>query len=454
MKLVYAFLTAFFFISMGCATRTQTFQDNFNESEPIKLSSTGQESPEKQIEGGQLPILDENSTLDDYLKYAYLNNAGLKAAFYEWKSKMQRIPQVTSLPDPKLTYRYFIEQVETRVGAQKQAVGIVQSFPWFDVLELRGTSAEKLAESFRQKFHSEKLKVDYKVKDIYYEYYYIAKTIEIVKETMELVQNFEQVARTRYKTAQAAHPDVVKAQVELGKLEDRLRSVRDLKEPIIAKLNAALNRPVSLKLPTPEKIELPPVTINAEQLNNEIAGSNPEIKALGHQVSKAKADIELAKKKYYPNVSIGLNYIQTNDRIGPNPPSDDGQDPVIAMVSLNLPIWRDNYNAAVKQAQNDYLNALKNRTQKKNDLSSSLKMALYEFRDAERKINLYNNTLIPKATESLKSIQRGYQNGKNSFLELIDAERVLLEFELSYQRALANKAQKLAEIEKITGKKL
>ncbi|MHC4153562.1 MAG: TolC family protein, partial [Planctomycetota bacterium] len=70
-------------------------------------------------------------TLQDYLRLAALNNAGLKAAFEEWKAALEQVPQARSLPDPRFTYGYYIREVETRVGPQQNRLGIMQVFPWF-----------------------------------------------------------------------------------------------------------------------------------------------------------------------------------------------------------------------------------------------------------------------------------------------------------------------------------
>jgi cobalt-zinc-cadmium efflux system outer membrane protein len=78
-------------------------------------------------------------------------------------------------------------------------------------------------------------------------------------------------------------------------------------------------------------------------------------------------------------------------------------------------------------------------------------MVYYYFRDAERKINLFKDTLIPKANQSLNVVQKSYVSGGTEFLSLIDAERLLLEFELSYERAVANRMQRLAELEMLVG---
>lgn len=65
-----------------------------------------------------LPTLDAEASVQDYLQYAALNNAGLEAAFNRWKAALERIPQAKSLPDPRFNYTYFVEEVETRVGPQ------------------------------------------------------------------------------------------------------------------------------------------------------------------------------------------------------------------------------------------------------------------------------------------------------------------------------------------------
>jgi outer membrane protein TolC len=124
------------------------------------------------------------------------------------------------------------------------------------------------------------------------------------------------------------------------------------------------------------------------------------------------------------------------------------------MASINLPIWYRKYRAAEKEARLRHAAVQEERVNTKNQLEADLKLALYHFRDAERKIDLYRDTLIPKADESLQVAQLGFETGKVSFISLIDAERLLLEFELAHERALADRAKRLAEIETLVNKDL
>ncbi len=401
-----------------------------------------------------LPELNEQSKLFDYLTYAALNNAGLQAAFNRWKGALERVPQISALPDPRFNYRYFIEQVETRVGPQRQSFGLAQMFPWFGKLELRGDAATDAAGASRQRYEATKLKLFFQVKDAYYEYYYLWRAIAIVEANIRLVKNFESVARTRYKVAAGRHPDVIRAQVELGKLEDRLKTLQDLRSPIVARLNTALNRPAEALLPWPKQIEEESVLFTDQQLLEWMANSNPELRALEFEIAKSRIKIDLAKKDYYPDITFGVDFIDTDDAIGGMSPSDSGRDPIIAMFSMNLPIWREKLDAGLREARYQHRAAVRGKTQQLNTLSAQLKLALYRFRDGERKIDLYRDTLLPKAVESVKANEASFRVGENTFLDLIDAQRVMLEFELAYERALSNRAQKLAELEMLVGKQI
>jgi len=102
--------------------------------------------------------------LGDYLRYASLNNAELRAKFEQWKAALEQIPQAGALSDPKFTYGYFIEEVETRVGPQKQKFGIMQVFPWFGKIQARTDVAAAKAQAAKQRYETTKLKLFRQVK--------------------------------------------------------------------------------------------------------------------------------------------------------------------------------------------------------------------------------------------------------------------------------------------------
>lgn len=388
--------------------------------------------------------------LHDYLAEAAQNNPGLEAAFNNWKAALEQVPQVKALPDPRFSYSYFIQEVETRVGPQRQRFGISQVFPWFGKLTLRGDVAMAVAEAERQRYEQAKLNLFYRVKSVFFEYDYLYRAIETTRQHLILLQNMEEVARTRFQTGELPQSAVIQLQVELGKLDDRLRTLEAQRIPASARLSSALNRPATALLSRPEAVEATPAEFADDEAPQWLKEFSPELKQADAMIRRETDAAALAHKDRYPDIMVGLDYIQTGEaRMGGV--SDSGKDPLMASVSINLPIWFGKLKAGEEQAAYRRAAAEDQRIETQNRLTVDLQMALFNFRDAERKINLYRDTLVPKATQSLAVTREAFEAGSVSFTSLIEAQRILLEFQLSADRAFADREIRLAEIEKLTG---
>lgn len=387
--------------------------------------------------------------LGDYLAEAALNNRGLEASFNRWQAEREKVPQVQSLPNPRISYTYFIQEVETRVGPQRQKLGLAQTIPWFGKRSLRGEAAFAAAEAARQQYEHTKLELFYRVQSAYFEYYILGRTLDLTRQHLILLQQIEQVARTRFQAGSAPQSDLIQAQVERSKLEDRAQTLEALRAPVAAKLNAALNSPMDTQRPLPAELEPRPVSFTDEEILQRLQANNPALKRLDALIRKERAAEKLAHRNRYPDVTFGVDYIQTDPALVSTP--DSGKDPVMAMVSIQLPIWFGELKAAEKEAAFRRASAEGERSDRENQLDSSLQLTLFHFRDAERKIDLYRDTLIPQAEQAMKVALQGFRDGRVSFISLIDAERQLLEFQLAADQALADRETRLAEIELLTG---
>jgi len=396
--------------------------------------------------------LDEESTLDDYLAYAALNNPRLQAAFEQWKAAVQRVPQAKALPDPRFTFSYFIEEVETRVGPQRRTLAITQTFPWLGKLKSRGDAAARAADTAEEQYAAAGFDLFNRVKQAYYEYYYLGRAVKTAEENVQLLTYLQEVALTAYASGTGSHGDVIKAQVELGKAEDLLRSLRDKRRPVMARLNAELNRQPDAVLPWPQVIDDDRAIFTDEQLFTWLQES-PRLKAADFAAQSRRAQWTLAKKQAIPDLTLGVKVIDTDPARMPGI-ADSGKDPVVATFSVNLPLWFGKYRAEAKEKNARYQAALHQRSDLENKLKAQVEAALYGFRDARRKIDLYGESLVPKAELHFEVTQRGFTVGKASFLDLIDAQRTLLEFQLAYERARADREQRLAELEMLIGREL
>jgi len=391
--------------------------------------------------------------LADYLRYACLNNAELKATFEEWKAALEQVPQAKALEDPRFTYSYFVEEVETRVGPQRSRFGIIQVFPWFGKIEARGGVATARANAARQRYEANKLKLFWQVKDGFYEFAYLATAIDIARENLELLKHFEEISRIKYRTAEATHPDIIRAQVELARLEDVLKTLEKLEEPTVARLNSVLNRPADAKLVWPGKEPSREVQLDRKYIIEALVRTNPELGELNCEVEAAKAKVELAQKKFYPDIGVGVDWIQTGSAVSPGI-SDSGKDAVALMFSMNIPLWRDSYKAAERQAKAEVRKARQKRVDAENKTIAQAVRLMYDIEDSQRKTDLYGDILVSKAEELVQASEAAYRAGTIDFLSLVDAQRMLLKYRLDYERAVTEHRQKLAELEMLVGREL
>lgn len=439
-SLVWAITVLTFWIS-GCASRQPVIDYGASLNMP--------HTPFPGAENGAYAIIDSSATLSDLRIYAALNNPALKAAYYRWQAAMEKIPQATALPNPQISYAYFIRQVETRVGPQQQKFGIKQMFPWFGKLRLKGEIAGAAAEAAAARFHSEREKLLFSIDDAYFEYAYLQRSREILAANTQLLSFLEGVVRAKYRAGNASYAALMKIQVELDKLHDRRQNLLDMEIPLQTKLNAILNRPAAAALPRPSKILPATVNIADSSWSVLLLEKNPDLIAGRHQVDRSEATINLAKKERLPDFTLGVDYVDTGDALSPNA-LDSGKDPVMAMLSLSIPLWRGKNNARIREAILQNQLAQNEQRNRENQLQSRLAMVLFKFKEARRKITLYNDALLPRANQALNVAHSAFEADEIDFLELIDSQRSLLEIELMLARAQANYNQRLAELKMLT----
>jgi cobalt-zinc-cadmium efflux system outer membrane protein len=389
-------------------------------------------------------------SLRDFMALAFERNRSVAAARQGWKAALEQVPQARALPDPMLTYGYFLQSVETRVGPQKQRVGVSQSFPWFGTLGTRGDIALSAAEASREKYVAALQTTYREVSAAYAEYYYLGSAIGIVRDNQELLRQWEEILRTRYSTGSARFSDLIKVQVELGKLQDRVTTLEQQRPTRQARLNALLDFPPDKPIAWPDSLPEVARPDLRDSLEVRLERQNPELKALRATVEKERHGVSLARKSGLPSFTLGLDWVQTDRRDVPDL-LDNGKDPVMAMVGVRIPLWRGSVSAGVRQAEARREAAEATLADRSNSLATELDDALFRFDDASRKTELYRDSLVPKVRQSLDAAYSSFESGQGTFLDVIDAERVLLEFRLVLVRARADLLEARASVDALTG---
>ncbi|EPR32426.1 outer membrane efflux protein [Alkalidesulfovibrio alkalitolerans DSM 16529] len=391
--------------------------------------------------------------LNAYVEEALANSPNLKASEAAWKAAAQRAPQVSAPPDPRFTYGYYIQPAETRTGPQRMRYAISQTIPWFGRLSNMEKQAVLEADAALARLESQRLLTAAQVRDAYYEYAYVAQAVRLTRENVLLLGYLERVAEDRYRAGLSPYAELVRLQLESGRLEDTLRSLKDLERPVRARLNTAMNRAPDSPLPEPETIPVMVLEHDEAELLAGLAECNPELRALSSLTEAAQTGMDQAKLGYFPDITLGLEMIQ-QDRARAGDPVNNGKYPTVATVGINLPIWFGARNAAVEEADHKRQSSREQWFATHNRLQAAMELALYRYRDAGRKIDLYQESLLPKAEQGLGATLTAYTAGQGSALDLVDAQRTLLEFQLSALRALADQGQRMAEMETLLGREI
>jgi outer membrane protein TolC len=392
----------------------------------------------------------KDNSLSVYLEQALAGNDTLQTARAKFRAATKKIPQAGILPDPQFAVQYYLQPVETRTGPQQASIGINQAVPWFSKLSLMRNIAEHEVAIAGSEVAVAELEVARQVKQAYIEYSFLGKSQQIIADTLELLRYLEGVARDRYIGGKTTYFDVLKIQVELSKIQDKARRLEDQTRPLRIRINNLLGVAPELARPVPAHLPETVLQEKEDRVSALALENAPVLRAAQERITQARTRTELAKKDFYPDFSFSLKTILTGGAEYGNPP-DSGDDPIIAGVTMNLPIFRERRHAKVaeQKAQVSVAQSLRQNEQRRID--NNIEQGLYAYQDAERRLVLYRDELLPKTRQQLEVAVSGFQSGKNSILEIIDAERSLLTFDLAESRALADRALAVAELEALAG---
>jgi len=407
---------------------------------------------------GQTPdFYAEDAQLEVYIQQALQRNPELQEAIARYRASLQKVPQVTSLPDPMLSFTQFIRTVETRVGPQLNTLMLTQKFPWFGKLDLKGRVVFKEAAARYQVYRAREREIIARVKRAFYDLSYVDRAAEISQEDQLLLEHYEELAQIRYSTGQGLQQAVIKIQAEITKIINRLKILDQQRVSLVARLNTLMDRPPEESLPTVGQLALPQMTLNLEELYDLGERNRQELKAVMARIEKSEQSIDLAKKDYWPNVTLGVGMINVGGRGDPAglllPPPDNGKNAYSFSVGINIPIRRDKYNAGVLEATEGLIANRKQYLNIRNEMEFSIRDQAIRIETLREQVELFEEVLIPQAEEALRSTESAYETGQLGALDLLDSERVLLELRLINARYYADYLRALANLERAIGTK-
>ena len=369
-------------------------------------------------------------------------NPEIKAARERWEAAKAVVPQVQTLPDPRLQIGYQrMPMVPPEV--QGTMYGFGQEIPFPGKLRLRGEVARKEAERFEQEYGATRLRLVANLKQAYFDLHFVHKSIEIVEKNKALLIQFEKTAKARYSVGQAAQQDVFRAQVEISRVLDRLAVLEQQKESLHAAVNRLLNRPPADPLGTPEEIQVPLLTLPLSELSRRADTFSPILLASTKGIQRSEQAVSLARRQFYPDFDLSALGTR-NDLI-----NDNGYQ---VMLGIKIPLFYETkQRQGVKEALAGLAGAREDLTATRQDILFQVKDGFVQAQRAERLITILRDAIIPQATLALQAAQAGYGVGKVDFLTLLNSLLTLQESQLELHGEMVAHEKAVARLEAVTG---
>ncbi|NIS75259.1 MAG: TolC family protein [Deltaproteobacteria bacterium] len=388
------------------------------------------------------------SRLAKLVTEALRNNPAIQAARNVSDARREMVPVARTLPDPTLSFQHmgdiFPFRLQRDDPSSARVFSIEQEFPFPGKLGLRSDILQAEYEAENENLTKTRLQVLSELKTAYYNLYLADKSIAILRKNKDLLEDFSEIADTKYQLGQGIQQDVLRSQVEISRVIDRLVVMEQRRGSIEGEINGLLNRPQGSSIAPVTGIEKSPMPPTLDELIESARNSSPSLKIQEQEIEKNRDRVELARKEFYPDFSLGFSYF---DRTVPEMYG--------LMINLRVPLyfWRKQ-SLELKSAAFELSGSIRLLEGMTASLEARIKDLYLMATANSRLIELYRDGVIPQATLSLESAVAGYQVGSVDFLTVLDSFLILLDYELKYHEALADFQKTLASLEPLTGAEL
>jgi cobalt-zinc-cadmium efflux system outer membrane protein len=393
-------------------------------------------------------ISSQAQNLEDYFRQAAANNPGLQAQYKNFETALQRTAQVSSLPDPSLSFGYFISPVETRLGPQMARFSLKQMFPWFGTLKAQEKASSFLAEAKFQEFLEARNHLYYQVAAAYYPLYEWQRFTAIEEENLKILEVYKDITTLKFQNGQGEMVDVLRVDIMLQDASTNLAILKGKKTALTSRFNQLLNQAENEKVVLPDSLFI--LKIPAKYRKDSLLASNPLIDLLSLKIQASKAREEAAIKQGLPQLGLGLDYVIIGERSDVQI-AENGKDALMPMVSVSLPIFRKKHKAARKEAQLMQESFTLQKEEAENKLRFSYNLIWFKIQEQLELVKLSKGQ-IKASKQSLNLLYTAYANSGKDFEDVLRMQRQILKYQKMKVTALAEYHIVMAELEYVTAK--
>ena len=378
--------------------------------------------------------------LQNVIKIAVLNDSWLKGNEYWQEAIEESSIAAGTYADPKVTIGAANIPTDTfdlnQEAMTQLKVGISQMFPRGDSLEIRQEQLKLQASQYPYQREDRKGKLTVQIAQLWLEAYKAQESIALIEKNRSLFEQLADIAESSYSSTfgKTRQQDIIRAQLELTKLEDRLTLLKQKKDTALLSLSEWLSDFTEDKINSGNILEssnllLPRSFPNIEMINPNyfnlkedsekiltIFENHPSIKNIEQKIKATSKSIKLARENYKPQFSVNTSYAKREDDLmGRN-----RADLFSVGLTFDLPIFVKN-----KQDKELKVAMLKTKSVETEKILQYKKLfSLYETTKADlirlkERQSLYLTKLLPQMNEQSEASLTAYTNDDGDFPEVV-----------------------------------
>jgi cobalt-zinc-cadmium efflux system outer membrane protein len=372
------------------------------------------------------------------------SNTSAEAARQGWRAALARVEQAGSLDNPMLELGIAPLSVgaDAPFGFEARAS---QKLPWFGKRALDKAASAAEAQAAQSDYESVRRELALSAVLLYQQYFIAAKALQLNAAHLELLRSLRDAAAAQLASGRSSSRDVLRAEADLAHLDHQALTLGAQRDITVAQMNELLHRPPEQPLlPPPDELPAPPEPeATAAQLAGRALRSRPELIALAQRARAQQIRAERAERELYPDLTVSTSY---------NSMWDMPAHRWMVGVSLDLPLQSSARDGAAGEAR-----ALRSQLEREAERSrdatrTQIYVALKQVEAAQHVLRLFETRLLPLARQRVETERAGFSTGRAPLTDVLDAERSLLELELEYQQARAERAVRRAELDRALGR--
>jgi outer membrane protein TolC len=319
-----------------------------------------------------------------------------------------------------------------------------QDLPGRGKRALRATVLEKEADQASNEIAVRARDVINQVKQAYADLFVSRQAVAVHQESVELLRQTTELITVRYGSGHGAQQDVLKTISGISRLHTDLVTFEEQASRAALRLNILMNRAPDAPMGELEAVGGDAVIQPVEELQRLAREGHPELKAAQLKIERSEAALAVANGDYKPDFMVGGGYQLM-------PRSAGAWTATVGMTWPNAPWSRRRLDAAKAEAIAEIAAAKARQQVVVAAIGSAIQDAYIRATAARTRASMLRDSVIPQMQQLLDGARLAYQSERGDVAAVVEVQRMLLDAQLDYFRALSDQQQARADLERGVG---